>query len=187
MKNTLIVTANPSVHGFTHKIAYRIEKALLAKWENVEILDLYENRQDFLIYEHMHELKTDENELNEFQKKIKFADEIVFIFPIWWASMPAILKNFIDTNLTPGFAYSYIKWKMLPEPLLKGKQLTVYTTCDSPAFVQYITWFPLKKEIKLTASFVWLKLKKFKLLSYKRKRSDEYLDNFLEQVEKDFT
>ena len=43
------------------------------------------------------------------QEKITTADELVFVFPIWWVNMPAILKNFFDTILTGGFAFQYVK------------------------------------------------------------------------------
>jgi NAD(P)H dehydrogenase (quinone) len=32
------------------------------------------------------------------QAKITWADELIFIFPIWWGDAPAIVKNFIDCN-----------------------------------------------------------------------------------------
>jgi NAD(P)H dehydrogenase (quinone) len=31
-------------------------------------------------------------------EKISNADEIVLVAPIWWGQIPAIMKNFIDTN-----------------------------------------------------------------------------------------
>jgi len=56
-----------------------------------------ENYQPYLEFQNMKVLNKDPNR-EKFQKEIKKADEIVFIFPIWWGNMPAILKNFIDTN-----------------------------------------------------------------------------------------
>jgi putative NADPH-quinone reductase len=35
-----------------------------------------------------------------FQQKIAWADRLVFFFPLWWMDAPAILKNFLDMNLT---------------------------------------------------------------------------------------
>jgi len=42
----------------------------------------------------------------KYQDKISWADKIVFIHPMWWYIMPAILKNFIDQVFTSGFANS---------------------------------------------------------------------------------
>jgi putative NADPH-quinone reductase len=40
-------------------------------------------------------------------EKITGCDEMAFFFPVWWGGVPAILKNFFDSNLTSGFAFKY--------------------------------------------------------------------------------
>ncbi|KAG2469836.1 NQO1 dehydrogenase, partial [Polypterus senegalus] len=47
------------------------------------------------------------NDIMEEQKKIKAADLIVFQFPLYWYSVPAILKGWFDRVLTQGFAYTF--------------------------------------------------------------------------------
>jgi len=64
---------------------------------------------------------------------IKEADKLIFIFPIWWSGMPAILKGFIDRVFVSGFAYSYKKIGL--EGHLKGKSAWIITTMDAPAIV----------------------------------------------------
>jgi len=39
------------------------------------------------------------------QDLIRWAETITFIYPIWWSGMPAILKSYLETVLTPGFAF----------------------------------------------------------------------------------
>lgn len=39
------------------------------------------------------------------QKKLASSDLLVFQFPLWWWSFPAILKGWIDRVLSSGFAY----------------------------------------------------------------------------------
>lgn len=39
------------------------------------------------------------------QNYITWADKIVFIYPLWWGSMPAILRGYLDRVLSYGFAY----------------------------------------------------------------------------------
>jgi NAD(P)H dehydrogenase (quinone) len=39
------------------------------------------------------------------QKKVLAADLVVFQFPIWWFSMPSILKGWVDRVFARGFAY----------------------------------------------------------------------------------
>ena len=42
-----------------------------------------------------------------YAEKIKEADYLVFIFPIWWEMMPALTKGFIDKVIYPGLTYDY--------------------------------------------------------------------------------
>lgn len=39
------------------------------------------------------------------QEKLMWADAVLFQFPLWWFSMPAILKGWFDRVYTNGFAY----------------------------------------------------------------------------------
>jgi NAD(P)H dehydrogenase (quinone) len=65
--------------------------------------------------------------VGEYQQKLKNSDEIIFIFPIWWGNMPAMLKGFFDKTLLYGFAYNYENgWT----PLLTINKTTVITTSE---------------------------------------------------------
>ena len=39
------------------------------------------------------------------QDRVRWADALLFQFPFWWWSMPAILKGWVDRVLSNGFAY----------------------------------------------------------------------------------
>ncbi|MFT4043121.1 MAG: NAD(P)H-dependent oxidoreductase [Gordonia sp. (in: high G+C Gram-positive bacteria)] len=39
------------------------------------------------------------------QQKLLWADTVIFQFPLWWYTMPAILKGWVDRVFTFGFAY----------------------------------------------------------------------------------
>ena len=66
--------------------------------------------------------------------KLKWADAIIFHFPLWWYSMPAILKGWVDRVFAYGFAYgvgehSDAKWgERFGEGSLLGKRGMVITT-----------------------------------------------------------
>ncbi len=40
-------------------------------------------------------------QVTEYNERLKKADHLVFIFPIWWDIMPATTKGFIDRVLSP--------------------------------------------------------------------------------------
>ena len=138
MKNILIIVANPKNDSFSFAMANQYKKISEEKNDIVEIIDLYkdENQQPFFTYENANELVITQ-EMKYYQEKISNANEIVFVFPYWWGSTPAILKNFFDWNLSKGFAFEYVNSR--PKGLLQNKTVKVFTTTGAPYFIYMLT------------------------------------------------
>jgi len=138
MKNILIIVANPKTDSFSFAMANQYKKISEEKNDVVEIIDLYKdkNQQPFFTYENANELVITQ-EMKYYQEKISNANEIVFVFPYWWGSTPAILKNFFDWNLSKGFAFEYINSR--PKGLLQNKTVKVFTTTGAPYFIYMFT------------------------------------------------
>lgn len=66
----------------------------------------------------------------KYQEIIKESDEMVFIFPNWWNTMPAILKGFFDKVLLKDFAFNYEGGF---NPLLNIEKSLVITTSEKPS------------------------------------------------------
>ncbi len=66
-------------------------------------------------------------------EKLRSADLVVFQFPLWWASVPAILKGWIDRVLS--FAQAADAENLSSRPFLKGKRAMVITTVEAPEAV----------------------------------------------------
>lgn len=90
MTNILILYAHPRPHR--SRVNRRLVQAA-STLPNVHLHDLYETYPDFHI-----------NVRHE-QALLKAADLVVFQHPIQWYSMPALLKQWIDTVLTQGWAF----------------------------------------------------------------------------------
>lgn len=71
------------------------------------------------------------------QEKIKRADVVLFQFPLWWFSVPAILKGWIDRVFAYGFAYGVGEHNeqrygdRYGEGMLKGKRSMLLVTVGS--------------------------------------------------------
>lgn len=63
-------------------------------------------------------------DIKEEQEHISWADSITFIYPVWWAGLPAILKGYVDRVFSHGFAYAYGENGI--EKLLSGKKDCYY-------------------------------------------------------------
>ncbi len=71
------------------------------------------------------------------------ADHLVFVYPVWWGTMPALLKGFLDRVLVPGFAFAERTAGQGFAGLLRGKSAHLLTTMDTPpAVVKYLLRSP---------------------------------------------
>ena len=48
-------------------------------------------------------------DIEKYRNLITWADHIIFIYPIWWGGMPAILKGFIDRVFTVALPIHMVK------------------------------------------------------------------------------
>ncbi len=138
MKQVLIIVAHPKKESLTMSMASQFIEESKKIGNRVEMIDLYrcEYQQPFFTFEKANHVEVTK-EMAFFHDKIKTADEIAFFFPYWWGSMPAILKNFLDWNLSNGFAFTYENGR--PKGLLSGKNVKIFTTTGTPKFIYTIT------------------------------------------------
>lgn len=66
------------------------------------------------------------------QDKIRGADHLVFVFPLWLGTLPARVKAFLEQVLRPGFAFSADAREGIGERHLKGKSARVIITMGMP-------------------------------------------------------
>ncbi|AKB62938.1 NAD(P)H-dependent oxidoreductase [Methanosarcina mazei] len=72
------------------------------------------------------------SDIKEEMEKVKWADLLVFQFPIYFTSMPAIMKGWIDRVLAPGFGFNPITSSAYDTGLLKGKAAMLAFTTGAP-------------------------------------------------------
>ena len=63
-------------------------------------------------------------------EKVKAADLILFVAPLWWMGLPAIMKGWFDRVLAMGFAWD--GGKFYESGLLRGKQAMLILSCGHP-------------------------------------------------------
>ena len=79
------------------------------------------------------ENQTLEPDLLAARDDLVWADHLVFVYPTWWGTMPALLKSFLDRVVMPGLAFRFYgpgaaDW----EGLWRGKSAQLITTMDTP-------------------------------------------------------
>lgn len=118
----LIIYSNPNPKSFTYALKNAYAEYFSNKTENYKEIDLYSNPKYLKIGGYSKELKA------KLQKLIKNSDELIFIHPLYWINMPAVMKNFFEEVFTEGFAYSYLGQNREFTPLIKDKKAKVIIT-----------------------------------------------------------
>jgi len=183
---SIIFLAHPASDSFSKAIAKSYKNKKENEWNKVEIINLYDKKysQSFLAFENIREMPEDKVK-EKLQKKMSKADEYVFVFPVWWGWVPAILKNFFDTNLSSWFAFQYEKWGKVKK-LLIWKKAKIFCTCDAPWFVYkipFIVWISIKTYLsKAILWFCWISVTWFNLYSKLNKMSNKERISILENI-----
>ncbi|PWC60489.1 NAD(P)H dehydrogenase [Azospirillum sp. TSH7] len=122
--NVLIVYAHPDPRSLNASLRDVAVGELKAQGHSVELSDLYAmgwkaqvDRTDFPTLDPDTRLRVAAASSDAFaadaltddvkaeQEKLLWADALILQFPLWWFSMPAILKGWIDRVYAYGFAY----------------------------------------------------------------------------------
>ena len=122
--NILIVYAHPEAHSLNGALKNFAVAHLQKKGHTVRVSDLYAMEwkseldvHDFPAYETGLPFNAAAESQRAFaegsqtkdvvaeQEKLKWADAVIFQFPLWWFSVPAILKGWFERVYAYGFAY----------------------------------------------------------------------------------
>lgn len=139
MKKVLIIQGNPVSTSYNGALAEAYRKGAVAAGAEVRMITLNELNFNMNLEGGYRDKLPLEPDLRQAQEAIKWAEHLVWVFPIWWGGPPALMKGFIDRIFMPGYAFKYQKGKPLPDQLLKGRTARLITTMDGPSW--YFKWF----------------------------------------------
>ena len=183
-KKVLIVLGHPNKDSLSSRIAatYRegAEKGG-AEVKEIIVKDLNFNPILFLGYKRKEKL---EDDIITSQGTIAWADHLVFIYPNWWGTYPALFKGFIDKVLWPGFAFQYKQNSSGIDRLLTGKSARVIVTMDTPLwYYNLIQGRPGHRAIKgATLKFCGISPVKFFTLTPVRNANEKTINKWLSKV-----
>lgn len=140
MKKALIVFAHPRKESFTHALVDTLVEALQKKQIETTVRDLYEMNfnpillaEDAIHIEDGHFVRENnvfpEDVLVE-QRLIEESNLLIYVFPIWWNGMPAIMKGYVDRVFQHGFAYSFESDE--PKKRFRNKKVLFFTPTGQP-------------------------------------------------------
>jgi len=153
----LVVRTHPLADSFNAALHERVVGALSAGGHDLDRLDLYADGFDPRLSAaeraRYHDASHVEPDMLPYVERLRAAQALVFVHPVWSFGVPAMLKGFFDRLLRPGVAFSIDGARVTP--LLSNiRKLGVVTTYGRPRWmvfyvgdlprrqiVRYVRWF----------------------------------------------
>ncbi|MBU4387459.1 NAD(P)H-dependent oxidoreductase [Candidatus Dependentiae bacterium] len=152
----------------------------------IDILNLYDYADQIPFYTH-DKTKLESNSFFQKNKSLILnADRLIIVHPIYWYSLPSILKAWVD--LITNYAYKYESGNNA-KALHKIEKVFVVNTSMAPAFYRkYFTCNPSKKQLLYTFRFIDIKNINFYEIGTVYKldniKVEKHIKNILEEIDK---
>lgn len=128
-----LLLAHPDINSFNGQIADAIEAAMKRAGHPVRRQNIGQMRFDPILWHGYSQVQELEDDLLAAQQNILWCDKWVIIYPVWWGSVPALFKGFLDRALLPGFAFKYHEKDPFWDGYLGKKSAHVIATSDAPS------------------------------------------------------
>lgn len=168
--NILIVYTHPNHESLNYSFLQKTLEGINANpsQSSVQVLDLYEEGFDPALVFNENKRRRDmylDPATAKYREQITWADQIVYIYPIWWGRPPAMLLGYIDRLFSTDFAYKPKKGYTV-DGLLAGKTVTCISTMKGPS--GYITLFlnNAHKVLMKKALFSYVGIKKVRFFEF---------------------
>jgi len=132
----MAILDHPWSSSFNHAIFRTVVDALAEAGHEVDALDLHADRfnpvmgvEELAVYRKGLWL---DPKVGEYQSRLERADYLYLVFPVWWESMPALMKGFFDKVFLPGWAFNEADFS---PKLAHIRGATIITTMGAPKAV----------------------------------------------------
>ena len=135
--NVLVVLAHPNSDSFNHAIAARALRSLTDAGHEAHVLDLYAvgskaamSAAERTTYHSDHPVVDPLIEAHI--ELVRGAETLVFIYPTWWSSLPAILKGWLERVMVPGVGFVFDDTGKVAPGLTHVRRIVGISTYGSP-------------------------------------------------------
>lgn len=139
-KRILIIYGHPNKESFNFSLGEAYRKGATeakADIQEIVITDLIFNPNLQFGYQKLQELEPD---LLVALDKIRWAEHIVWVHPVWWGGFPALMKGFIDRLFVPTIAFKYRPNSVWWDKLFAGRSARIITTLDQPSWYYWLIY-----------------------------------------------
>ncbi|WP_285961113.1 NAD(P)H-dependent oxidoreductase [Pseudomonas tohonis] len=183
-KRILMIFGSPKDNSLCNALGEAYAQGARSEGHVVRLLKLGEMAFDPVLHQGYDQSQALEPDLLEAQRQIHWAEHLVFVYPVWWGGVPALLKGFFDRVFLPGFAFRYRGVRSW-EKLLEGRTADLLVTLDTPPW--YFRWIygaPGHRQMTRTIlGFCGIKTRRLAEFSPVRSSSEEQRQAWLRKAE----
>lgn len=151
MTRALVLYAHPCPESFNAAVHDTVVETLRKRGWDVDDCDL--NKEGFspVLTEAerrgYHEEPTNIEPVREYVERVRAAEALVLVFPVWNFGYPAILKGFLDRVFLPGVSFKLVDGKVKPN-LTHIRKLAACTTYGGTRTRALLVGDPPRKTVK---------------------------------------
>lgn len=142
--DVVVALAHPNPDSFCHALAERACDSLRAAGHEVHLLDLYAlgftaamSAEEHAAYHGDH--PAIDPMVAEHGALVRDAQALVFVYPTWWSSTPAMLKGWLERVMVPGVAFVFDRDGKVRPGLTNVRRVVGISTYGSPrAYVKFV-------------------------------------------------
>ncbi|WP_342244956.1 NAD(P)H-dependent oxidoreductase [Pseudomonas sp. OTU5201] len=184
-KRILLILGTPKGGSLCHALGDAFAQGARSEGHVVRLLKLGEMQFDPVLRQGYDQSQNLEPDLLEAQRQIHWAEHLVFVYPVWWGGLPALLKGFFDRVFLPGFAFRYRGQSHAWDKLLTGRTADLLVTLDTPPW--YFRWIygaPAHRQmVRTILGFCGIKTRRLTEFSPVRPSSEEQRQTWLRKAE----
>ena len=145
----LVVAAHPVETSFAAALHGRAVAALEAAGHAVDGCDLYAERFDPVLTRDerlsYHDLAADRSRIAPYVDRLRAAEALLFVHPVWNFGMPAMLKGFLDRVFVPGVGFDIDAGGRLTPRLVHLRRYGAVCTYGASRWVAALTGDPPRR------------------------------------------
>lgn len=146
------IFANDNIKGTSYKLFTQGVESLKNQGHEVDILLLYDKEHDIPFFKSDREYMESHPFYIENKKRFLRADALLVVFPLFWYSVPGILKAWLD--MINAWAYNYESGIHAKALHSIKKALVIYTSMQSKEILSTRLHSPVENQLSETFRFI---------------------------------
>lgn len=176
------IFANDNTKGTTHKLFLHAIAQLQELGHQVDILNLYEREKDIPFFRHDRTHMEKHPFYLENKERFLQADALLLVFPLFWYSVPGIMKVWLD--MINAWAYKY-ESGLHAKPLHHIKQaIILYSAMQDKKHMQQALNNPVEQQLSETCKFIGIPQVDIYMIDKVTKMNPEDLEKHLDEISK---